>query len=135
MNGPVQEVQRLRQELAEKTRELAELRAKDAEHAEATKDHGPTHCNCPVPGGKATIAPQGMCERCGIEGPDHQRALQEALAAGRSKAALEEGRFEGQRQGYYAGILEGRQQMLDALVRRELDTPPGPGDYDLEMDA
>ena len=39
----------------------------------------PTRCGCPGPDN--TISKEGACDRCGVEGPDRQRALMEALAA------------------------------------------------------
>jgi hypothetical protein len=77
----------------------------------------PTRCQCP---GAPTMARNGACTTCGVEGPDHQRALQEALAARNPRPLMAQARESGRSEGYRQGLQAGRLQAVEALAEREL---------------
>jgi hypothetical protein len=89
--------------------------------------HEPTRCGCPGP--YNTIAREGTCPTCGVEGPAHERALLRALASGRAQVAHEASDYEGSRQGYETGLQEGRRQALEALIERN------PRGHEIELEA
>jgi hypothetical protein len=93
-------------------------------------EHEATRCGCPGPSN--VIARQGMCPSCGIEGPDHQMALMRAFAAGRYQAAVSEGRFQGQRQGYERGVEVGRREAVEALAAHEARFRQPEPDFELD---
>lgn len=67
----------------------------------------PTRCGCPGPAN--VISYQGMCPSCGVEGPDHQRVLQEHLASGNPQPMVDRARDEGRREGWKLGLERGVQ--------------------------
>ncbi len=56
------------------------------------------------PGPYNTIASAGMCDRCGVEGPQHQRQLQEALASKNPRPLMAKAREAGRTEGYRQGL-------------------------------
>lgn len=93
-------------------------------------DREPTRCECPGPSN--TISHEGMCPTCGVVGPDRERAVREALAAGRHRLAAEIGREQGRQTGFAAGVQEGRRQAIEARLQQELSARPKALDYELE---
>ena len=89
-----------------------------------------TNCGCPGPFN--TIGSAGMCPSCGVEGPEHQRVLQEHLAAGNAQPLIDRARAEGEKGGYQLGRMAGRLEVIEALAEREVErcTFDGP---DLEL--
>jgi hypothetical protein len=100
-------------------------------------EHEPTYCNCPAvsPTGKATISRQGMCPTCGVEGPDHQNALREHLAAGNPRPLLDRARAEGRKSGYELGKQAGHREAVEALAEREVEQRPFCHEPDFELEA
>jgi hypothetical protein len=92
----------------------------------------PARCGCPGP--YNTIAKEGVCDRCGVEGPDHHRALERAFASGRFKAAIAEGRQQGRQEGYRRGVEVGRRQAVEALAEREVERRPFEREKEHEME-
>lgn len=93
----------------------------------------PTRCGCPPP--HNTMARQGSCDRCGVRGPDHDRAVREALASGRISVAVEAGREQGRRQAYQEALRAARLELIEARLAQELERRPFVPDHELELGA
>jgi hypothetical protein len=61
-----------------------------------------------------------MCTTCGVEGPRHQTALQESLAARNPKPLMAKAREAGRHEGLLNGVQIGRRQAVEALAEREV---------------
>jgi hypothetical protein len=82
------------------------------------------HCRC-APFGRAAISPTGCCPRCGVQGSKREQAIRDALASLNLRPALDQARDDGWAAGYRAGLLDGRREVIDALLDpASLPTPP-----------
>ena len=95
--------------------------------------HEPTRCGCPGPSN--TISRQGMCQTCGIEGPDHKAAVRDALASGRIRVAYEAGKSDGHGHAYGEALRAARLELIEARLAAELERRPKAPDYDMELEA
>jgi hypothetical protein len=83
------------------------------------------HCHCPSPRGKAAISPTGYCPRCGVEGSRREQAMRDSLASLNLRPAIDQARDEGWAAGYRAGLIDGRREVIDALLDpAALPVPP-----------
>jgi hypothetical protein len=83
----------------------------------------PTYCKCPAVGGFATISNRGACDRCGAEGPLHQIAIREALAAGNHQPAIDDAVAKARESWHRQGVIQGRAEVLEVLAEERLIEP------------
>lgn len=85
-----------------------------------TRATEPATCGCPGPSN--TISHTGMCPTCGVEGPDRERAVRDALASGDHKVAADLGREQGRAEAREEALQIARRELIDARVREEMAT-------------
>ena len=93
----------------------------------------PTRCGCQGP--YNTIARDGACMTCGVEGPARQQALREALASRNPKPLMADAREAGRAAGFRQGLQAGRLQAVEALAEREVEARPRPFEHEMEIGA